>query len=229
PMEHTASHATASIYGYWSASGRTGYRWYFRPGLGIGTIPTNGGEMCVFASVRPQEFHKRRAEGLERLFRETVRRADPTLAEELEGAPPSGALRGFAGVPGFLRRSVGPGWALVGDAGYFKDPLTAHGISDAFRDSELLANSIVRGNNEALEDYQSARNAAAQGLMDVTDRIASLAWTTDEVKGLHRTLSREMNVGVEVIEAFDTGGSALDEGASIRPARSAPGGKPAVA
>lgn len=209
PMEHKASHSTASIYGYWNASGRTGYRWYFRPGTGIGTIPTNGGEMCVFVSVRPREFHRRRTRGLERLFHETVRRADPDLAAELEGTGASKGLRGFAGVPGFLRRSVGPGWALVGDAGYFKDPLTAHGISDAFRDSELLARAISRGNDEALEDYQSKRNDAARGLMEVTDRIASLEWTTDEVKGLHRTLNREMNVGLAVIETFDDSGSRI--------------------
>jgi flavin-dependent dehydrogenase len=42
-------------------------------------------------------------------------------------------------VPGYLRRAAGPGWALVGDTGYFKDPLTAHGISDAMRDAEFLS------------------------------------------------------------------------------------------
>ena len=49
------------------------------------------------------------------------------------------ALRGWGGVPGHLRQSWGPGWALVGDAGYFKDPITTHGMTDALRDAELLA------------------------------------------------------------------------------------------
>ena len=52
-------------------------------------------------------------------------------------------LRTFTGRPGHIRRSWGPGWALVGDAGYFKDPLSAHGITDALRDAELLARAAV--------------------------------------------------------------------------------------
>ena len=46
-------------------------------------------------------------------------------------------------MPGFVRRSWGPGWALVGDAGYFKDPITTHGMTDALRDAELLADEIL--------------------------------------------------------------------------------------
>ena len=56
----------------------------------------------------------------------------------------------FAGRKGFLRQAFGPGWALVGDAGYFKDPLTAHGITDALRDAELLANAAAGGATAAL-------------------------------------------------------------------------------
>ena len=43
---------------------------------------------------------------------------------------------------GFFRVAGGPGWALVGDAGYHKDPITAQGMSDAFRDAELLADAV---------------------------------------------------------------------------------------
>ena len=50
----------------------------------------------------------------------------------------------FAGsaVPNFLRKPYGPGWALVGDAGYTKDPITAQGISDAFHDAELCVTAL---------------------------------------------------------------------------------------
>ena len=51
-----------------------------------------------------------------------------------------------------MRQAFGPGWALVGDAGYFKDPLTAHGISDALRDAELLANAAAGGTTAHFED-----------------------------------------------------------------------------
>ena len=40
------------------------------------------------------------------------------------------AMHGWGGIPGFVRQSSGPGWALIGDAAYFKDPITAHGITD---------------------------------------------------------------------------------------------------
>jgi hypothetical protein len=35
-------------------------------------------------------------------------------------------------LPNFFRRPCAPGWFLVGDAGYHKDPYMALGISDAF-------------------------------------------------------------------------------------------------
>ena len=61
-------------------------------------------------------------------------------------------------MPGVIRESTGPGWALVGDAGYFKDPITAHGITDALRDAELLASAIIAGGDGALTAYQEARD-----------------------------------------------------------------------
>jgi flavin-dependent dehydrogenase len=65
-------------------------------------------------------------------------------------AQPFGSLRGFAGESGYLRQAGGPGWALVGDAGAFEDPLSTHGITDTYRDAELLA-AAVRDINEGGE------------------------------------------------------------------------------
>ena len=50
-------------------------------------------------------------------------------------------LRGYVALPNHVRRPSGPGWALVGDAGYHRDPITGHGMTDAFRDAELLADA----------------------------------------------------------------------------------------
>lgn len=209
-VEHTARHTTASIYGYGSGLAAKEFRWYFRPGVGIGTIPTNGGQTCVFASVRPEVLAAERARAggarraIEALFERTVRGVDPELADRLRSAPSSGEpVRAFPGMPGFLRASAGPGWALVGDAGFFKDPLTAHGITDALRDAELLSRAVVEGTDGSLRRYQEERDAVARGLMDVTDRIASLSWSTREVKALHRELSDEMKPGLELIRRFD--------------------------
>jgi 2-polyprenyl-6-methoxyphenol hydroxylase-like FAD-dependent oxidoreductase len=43
---------------------------------------------------------------------------------------------------GFFRESAGPGWALIGDAGHFKDPTPGQGISDALRQAVELAKAI---------------------------------------------------------------------------------------
>ena len=70
---------------------------------------------------------------------------DAELAERIAAAEPVSPLRTFMGRPGHVRRSWGPGWALVGDAGYYKDPVSAHGITDALRDAELVARAAVDG------------------------------------------------------------------------------------
>jgi 2-polyprenyl-6-methoxyphenol hydroxylase-like FAD-dependent oxidoreductase len=76
----------------------------------------------------------------------------------------------------FFRVPAGPGWALVGDAGYHKDPITAQGMLDAFRDAELLADTIDRGLehdlDRALVEYQRARDAAALPIYEFTCQLA---------------------------------------------------------
>ena len=65
------------------------------------------------------------------------------LAAVLAGARRVDRPKGMASFSGFFRESAGPGWALVGDAGHFKDPSPGQGISDALRQSERLAEAIV--------------------------------------------------------------------------------------
>jgi len=80
----------------------------------------------------------------------------------------------------------------VGDAAYFKDPITAHGISDALRDAELLAGAVATGTEAAMTEYELVRDELSTRLFDVTDRIASCEWTVGELKVLHQALSDEM-------------------------------------
>jgi flavin-dependent dehydrogenase len=101
-------------------------------------------------------------------------------------------LHGFGGQRGVFVRSHGPGWALVGDAGYFKDPLTAHGITDALPHAELLAQALGRGSDDALAAYEGARTALGTPVFDVTEAIAGFDWSLDEVRVLHRRLAKAM-------------------------------------
>ncbi len=199
----TASHAAASIYGYWKGLPADGNHWYYDTDVSVGTIPTNDDATCVFALVPRQRFDARGSAGLASLHTEALETVSPQLASTVADAEQAEKLRAFPGLPGFFRRSAGAGWALVGDAGYFKDPITAHGITDALRDAELLARAFSQGGDEALQSYEATRNGLAEGLLEITDRIASFEWDLDEVKELHLRLSDEMKAEVQHVLALD--------------------------
>ena len=201
-FDYVVRHRTAVVYGYWKGLGLDGFNWHYASGVSVGVIPTNAGDTCVFVSIPPARFESHRRAGLDALFNDALREASPDRAARTADGSRSGRLRGFAGAPGFLRRSAGPGWALVGDAGYFKDPLTAHGISDALRDAELLARATHEGTDAALARYQRTRDELVRPLLDVTDRIASFDWDLESVKQHHLELSREMNREVEFLLAL---------------------------
>jgi flavin-dependent dehydrogenase len=99
----------------------------------------------------------------------------------------------FPGEPGFFRESAGRGWLLVGDAGYFRDPLTAHGITDALRDAELAARAILRGRESALAEYPRERDEIATRMFEISDDLASFSWDLPTARLLHEDLAREMS------------------------------------
>ena len=115
------------------------------------------------------------------------------LRESSQNDDSRSPLHGFPGHAGFFRHAHGPGWALVGDAGYFKDPMTAHGITDALRDAALLASAIDAGSDDALADYQEQRDAASLDLFETTDAIASFNWNLNTVRPLHEALAKSMS------------------------------------
>lgn len=202
PVEHQGTHATAILYGYWPSARPGEYNWYFGDQAYAGAISTNAQESCVFIGMPPHEFRTLRSGGTAALLRRVLSRV-PAAEAEMQGADGTfPRLRGFAGVRGFLRRSAGPGWALVGDAGCFKDPATAHGITDAFRDAEILAGAIEQGSDQALRDYQRERDACVRGLLDTSDRIASLEWDLDGIRELHLQLNADTKVGMAHVRAF---------------------------
>jgi 2-polyprenyl-6-methoxyphenol hydroxylase-like FAD-dependent oxidoreductase len=185
-------HSTGVVFGYFSGLPDDGYHWHYRPGVSVGIIPTNERLTCVFASVPRGRFGDETRHDPTSGFQRVLTECSPGLARAVAGAQLVGHLKGFPGHVGFFRRSFGSGWALVGDAGYFKDPLTAHGITDALRDAEILARAVVEGTAEALAGYQGTRDRIATGLFEVTDEIASFEWDLPEVKRLHLRLSDEM-------------------------------------
>jgi flavin-dependent dehydrogenase len=96
---------------------------------------------------------------------------------------------------------------LVGDAGYFRDPLTAHGITDALREAAILARLILDEGESGLREYQVRRDALVEPLLSTTDRIASFDWDLDELQSYHLDLNRQMKACVEFLMAMETAGS----------------------
>jgi menaquinone-9 beta-reductase len=189
---HHGRHATAVLYAYWAGAAVDGYHWFYRQGVSVGAIPTNDA-VCVFVSVPAARLRAAVRGDVYAAYHRLLAEAAPAFYESLRGTPEGDHVRGFGGATGFIRASHGPGWALVGDAGYFKDPLTAHGITDALRDAELLARAAAQDTEAAFRQYEMTRNELARELFDVTDRIASFDWDEPQLRQLHRALSREMS------------------------------------
>jgi len=113
-------------------------------------------------------------------YRRLIREVRTVFDARFEEARQAEPIRGFGGHIGFIKRSTGDGWTLVGDAWYFRDSLTANGITDALRDSELLR-AIMKGTTAAFADYETTRHNLSRRLFDITDDIASFVWTDGEV------------------------------------------------
>jgi 2-polyprenyl-6-methoxyphenol hydroxylase-like FAD-dependent oxidoreductase len=205
PIEQQGTGATAVVYGYWPDLDVDGYQWIFRPNACAGLIPTNGDQTCVFAGATPARIGRGGMEAM----RDVVASASPELARRLHAAAPPTGLRSFGGVPGYVRVPWGPGWALVGDAGYWKDPIGAHGLTDALRDAELLARAIVTTatgtatESDAFDRYHRIRNEVSLPHFDLVDTIATMSWTDAEIPGLLRRLSTAMSDELDVMAGLD--------------------------
>ena len=177
-----------SYYSYFSGLPMDGrFETYIRPERGMAAWPTNDDLTLVIAGW-PNTEAKENKKDLEGNFYESISRAE-SFADRLREAKREERFFGAA-VPGYLRKPFGPGWALVGDAGYNKDFITAQGIQDAFRDAELCANALdesftgARGFDEALADYQSARDGHVMPMYEFTSMLARLEPPPPEMQQL---------------------------------------------
>jgi menaquinone-9 beta-reductase len=210
-VTHAGRRAASAIYGYVEGitSDHDGVEWLYAPGVAGGLIPTNDGQHCVFVAAPARRFADELRFDLEAAFARVLAEVSPEAADRVAAGRRVGPLRGFPGVPGWLRRPYGDGWALVGDAGYFKDPQTAHGLADALRDAELLARAADDGiagrapMDLALREYERVRDELSLPLFEVTEAIAGFDWTLQELGLRHRALSVAMQREVEHLSALD--------------------------
>jgi len=211
----TARHAPsgALLYTYVGGVAWDGFEFHLGDRAFAGVFPTNSDEACVWL-IRPTWLagHVLRA-GRHRLDAWTEVLADtvPGLARTVSSGIVTAPLRGAVGLPNHVRQASGPGWALVGDAGYHRDPITGHGMTDAFRDAELLADAAAI----ALTDpSQEAAALAAYG----RERDAALAETFRITRALGEfpPAAQFVELQAELSRALDTEARALADRPSSR-------------
>ena len=131
---------SCAYYTYWSKVPMQAAELYPRPERMLIAAPTNDGLTLTIIYWPETAFPQVRVD-VEGQFMQALDLV-PGLAQRVRAGSRAEKFRGSADLRGFFRRPYGPGWALVGDAGYHKNPITAEGITDAFRDAELLADAI---------------------------------------------------------------------------------------
>ncbi|WP_192256096.1 NAD(P)/FAD-dependent oxidoreductase [Mesorhizobium silamurunense] len=214
--------SAAHVYGYAPVEPGAGYHWYFRDGIAGSLIPTNDGMACIVASVPTRLFDQRFRIGHAGARMEVLEALSPALAAQADRAAKDARLQAFRGVPGYIRQAYGPGWALVGDAGFFRDPITAHGISDALRDAEGLARAVLDGSDAAFTAWQRERDVFASQILDATDAVAGFDWTLADIGERHRRFSAVMKAEVQALAEREMPSRALHAARRRPAARRAP-------
>jgi 2-polyprenyl-6-methoxyphenol hydroxylase-like FAD-dependent oxidoreductase len=169
----------AGYYAYWSGVPMAGrFETYVREDRGFAAFDTHDGLTLVVGGWPYSEFEANKAD-VAGNFAAMLELA-PAFAARVRAGTRETRFAGAA-VPNYFRVPYGPGWALVGDAGYNRDFITAQGMQDAFRDAELCAAALhealtgARPYDVAMKDYQSARDAAVLPMYGFTTELATLA------------------------------------------------------
>ena len=194
PLEYdTVPGLTCGYYAYFSGVRLSACEVHPRPGCSTLGFPTNDGLTCIAIERPKAEFEAWRAD-IEGGFFSTLE-STPDLCERVRAGRREERFVGTGGIANYFRKPYGPGWALVGDAGYHKDPITGYGITDALRDAELLAEAAGAGlagrepMEQALARYETARNAASIDHYRFTCDLARLEGPPPMVQALLAALS----------------------------------------
>ena len=171
----------AAQYAYYAGIPWSGFEFFVAERSFAGVFPTHDGQACIWVLNPTADAMavRRRAGSRVEAFGDLLERSAPPLAERLRQARRTSPVQGMLRQPNQVRQAFGSGWALVGDAGYYRDATTAYGISDAFRDAELLAVALdqaLRGAVEeptALAGYEQRRDRALAEIFEITCRLAA--------------------------------------------------------
>jgi flavin-dependent dehydrogenase len=179
PVYNERPKLTCNYYSYWSGVPLKGTELYVRERRMFVADRTNDGLTMIALALPIGEFDRMRSDVENQCMKELE--LVPSLAERLRAGRREEPIRGSGDMPNFFRKPYGAGWALVGDAGYNKDSITAQGITDSFKQAELLSEAIDAGFSgrrpleEALAEYERRRNEDAFPMYDYTCQLGALA------------------------------------------------------
>ena len=183
----------APYYAYWRDLPMHGrFETYIRPERGFAAAETHDGLTMIVGGWPYAQFGANKSD-IEGNFLRLIELV-PEFAERTRGAKRETKFAGGP-TPNFFRKPYGPGWALVGDAGYLKDPITAQGILDAFRDAERCAIALdeafreERSFDAAMSDYQRERDNTVLAMYDFTCQLATLEPPPPEMQNLFGAIS----------------------------------------
>jgi 2-polyprenyl-6-methoxyphenol hydroxylase-like FAD-dependent oxidoreductase len=170
--------ASSAFYSYWSGVGSSGFEVYDGQRCGMAAFPTHDDLTLLIVGLPEDDFAAAR------------NKVEPAVLAAIDSVP-AFAARVRAGrreerfhaatdLVGYFRKPYGPGWALVGDAGYHLHPITAQGITDAFLDAERLVGALGSAwsgrhtYEEAMRAYQEERDRAAAAMYAMTFDFSQL-------------------------------------------------------
>jgi flavin-dependent dehydrogenase len=196
---------TCGFYAYWSGVPTDGVEFYVRAGRDILVFPTHDGLTCVWVGRANDQWPAYRAD----IEGQYLAGLDEAVLARVRGGRRETPFKGTHRLPNFYRDCAGPGWALVGDAAYHRDPLTGMGIGDAFLGAELLAEAIDRGLGSdldaALKGYQETLRERTAAVFEYTLMSAALKDPEPQAR-LNRAIAADPNLAQRFMNVL--GGSA---------------------
>jgi 2-polyprenyl-6-methoxyphenol hydroxylase-like FAD-dependent oxidoreductase len=203
------------LYAYYTGLPWPAIEFVSRTGSFAGVFPTHHGEAVIWVCLPTATARTaRKARPADEAFTPLLQTAAPDLADRLRAASRTSPVRGMLRAPNLIRRGVGPGWALVGDAAYHRDPVTGHGLSDAYRDAELVATGLdlaLTGTEEesvALARYEQARLHELKEIFDLTCALAQYPPLPTFVE-LNKRLGAAIDAEAAALAARPVPGAAL--------------------
>jgi flavin-dependent dehydrogenase len=184
--------AACAYYSYFSGVTQDDIELYVRDHYAFGGAPTNDGLHLVMVNWPASDFPRVRVDVEGHVWQ--ALEGSPDFAARVRAGRREEKWYGTAGIPGYFRKPYGEGWALVGDASYSRDPITAQGISDAFIDAESLAEALsfaLSGNGtfeERLTAHETARNERVRPMYEFTTQLAALESPPPEMQALFGAL-----------------------------------------